>query len=55
MKDFSFLQYIDIPRLLTGLGNFVAQLDAHPTGAAMLLCLVVVCCTRRKGSPDKQP
>jgi hypothetical protein len=51
MKDFSFLQYIDVSRLLAGLGNFVAQLDAHPTGAAMLLCMVVVYCNRRKGPP----
>lgn len=51
MKDFSFLQYIDIPHVLAGVGTFVAQLDAHPTGAAMLLCLMVVYCNRRKGPP----
>jgi len=50
MKDLSFLQYLD--SLLAGMGNFVAQLDAHPTGAAMLLCLVVVYCNRRKTPPS---
>lgn len=43
--------------MVVGLGNFVVQFDAHPTGAAMLLCLVVDCCNRSKGPPtppDKQ-
>jgi hypothetical protein len=51
MKEFSFLQSIDVPCMLAGLGNVVAQLDAHPSGAAMLLCRVVVCCNRRRGQP----
>jgi hypothetical protein len=50
-KDFSFLQSIAVSRLLASPGNFVAQLDAHPAGAAMLPCLVVICCNCRKRRP----
>lgn len=49
MKDFSFLQYVDIARALSGLGNFVAQLDAHPTGGLILVCLALVFFNRRRG------
>jgi len=54
MKDRSFLQYLDIPRLLAGMSDFIAQLDARPTGAAMLLCLLVVYCNRRKTPPSDE-
>lgn len=58
MKDSSFLQYIDVAHVLSGLGNFVAQLDAHPTGGLILVCLALVYFNRRRApvaSPQGAP